>query len=231
MGDIYEDTALRNATQVFANRDDAGERLARFAKETLNPPNPVVCAIPAGGVPVGLQIALALNAPFMLGVVRKVRIPWNPEAGFGAVTWDGQVFLNEPLVRGIGISEDEIQRAISESREEIRNRQEKFAGKRTPPPIEGSTIIITDDGLASGYTMRACVEAVRLYKPDRVIAAVPTGSAGAVVMISAIVDSLVCLNIREGHSFAVADAYRSWHDLSDSEVMHYLDVAEERGIF
>jgi len=231
MGEIYEDSRLHNAALIFENRDDAGERLADFMKDTLEVPNPLVCAIPSGGVPVGLQIAGALDAGFMLGVVRKVRIPWNPEAGFGAVTWDGRVFLNEPLVRGLSLSREDIETAVRESREDIRKRQIKFGGKRPLPVMEGSTIILTDDGLASGYTMRAAIEAVRLENPGEIIAAVPTGSARAVFMIAGMVDCVVCLNIREGPSFAVADAYRHWHDLTDAEVLEYLDTARETGIF
>lgn len=229
MGEIYEDKTLHNCTMVFADRDDAGERLARFIRDTLKLQNPLVCAIPAGGVPVGFRIACLLDARLMPGIVRKVRIPWNPEAGFGAVTWDGRVFLNEALVRGIGLSQDAIETAIRESREEIRQRQIKFGSKGPSPTIKGSTVILTDDGLASGYTMRAAIEAVRSDAPEEIIAAVPTGSARAVSMIAGIVDCVVCLNIREGHSFAVADAYRHWHDLSDAEVLECLEAARERG--
>ncbi|MCC7567405.1 MAG: phosphoribosyltransferase [Methanoregulaceae archaeon] len=231
MGKIYEEKTLRNRTMVFADRDDAGERLARFIRETLNLQNPLVCAIPAGGVPAGVRIARSLDARMMLGIVRKVRIPWNPEAGFGAVTWDGRVFLNEALVRGTGLSQDAVERAIRESREEIRQRQIKFPGNEPSPAIKGSTVIVTDDGLASGYTMRAAIEAVRSDAPEGIIAAVPTGSARAVSMIGKIVECVMCLNIREGHSFAVADAYRHWHDLSDAEVLQYLEAAQEMGRF
>jgi putative phosphoribosyl transferase len=227
MGEIYEDGTLHNASLIFADRDDAGERLARFMKDKLELRNPLVCAIPAGGVPIGVRIAGLLDARFMIGIVRKVRIPWNPEAGFGAVTWDGRVFLNDALVHGLGLSRDDIEDAIRESREDIRKRQVKFGGKTSPPRIEGSTVILTDDGLASGYTMRAAIEAVMSDEPEGLIAAVPTGSARAVSMIAGMVDCVVCLNIREGPSFAVADAYRHWHDLSDAEVLEYLDAARE----
>jgi predicted phosphoribosyltransferase len=188
--------------------------------------NGIVCAIPAGGVPVGLEIALGARLPFTIVVVRKIQIPWNTEAGFGAMTWDGRIFLNEPFVARLGLTKQEIEFAIRTTRENVRVRQQKFTRDRPMPPLQGRSVIITDDGLASGYTMHAAVQAIRAGSPREVIVAVPTGSPGAISLISREADRIVCLNIRTSYSFAVADAYRQWHDLPDEEVVSMLGRAE-----
>ena len=231
MGKVFEDQGLRNATRIFRDRNDAGIQLAHFTKERIMLEKPLICAIPAGGIPVALPLAESYQAAMMLGVVRKVKVPQNPEAGFGAMTWDGRLFLNEPLVRRLGLSDREIEAAVQETRKNISERLERFTVGHSFPTISDTSVIITDDGLASGYTMLAAIEAVRGYDPTEVIVAVPTGSDGAVSMISGRADRVVCLNIREGYSYAVADAYRHWHDLSDEEVMEHLRAAKERGIW
>jgi putative phosphoribosyl transferase len=219
---LLEDPDLRNRFAVFQDRSDAGKRLAVFMLAHLTEENPLVCAIPAGGVPIGFELASAYHTRMFLGVVRKLKVPWSPEAGFGSVTWDGKVFLNPELVRILGLTDEEIRRAVTEARENIAQRIDRFTRMIPVPPIEGRRVIITDDGLASGYTMMAGVEAIRSEKPEKIIVAVPTGSAGAVTVISGRVDVVVCLNLKDGHPFAVADAYRSWHDLDDREVSRYL---------
>lgn len=213
-----EDTNLHDRTRVFEDRADAGRRLAAFIHTNLVIENGIVCAIPAGGVPVGIEIARGARLPFTIVVVRKIQIPWNTEAGFGAMTWDGRVFLNEPFVTRLSLTKREIDAAIRTTRENVKARQQKFTGDRPMPTLEGRTVIVTDDGLASGYTMHAAVQAIRSGSPREVIVAVPTGSPGAISLLKEEADRIVCLNIRTSYSFAVADAYRQWYDLSDEEV-------------
>lgn len=219
MARVLEDPSLRNRQRVFQDRTDAGRRLATFIREKIVLDRPLVCAIPAGGVPVGVQLAVAFQAPMVLGVVRKLKIPWNPEAGFGAMTWDGTVFLNDPLVRQLQLTPDEIQTAAAATRAIIRQRVERFTGGQRRPSARGLQVILTDDGLASGYTMLAAIEAISLEGPAEVIVAVPTGSAGAVNLVSTKTATIICLNYKDRYPFAVADAYRHWHDLSDEEVL------------
>jgi predicted phosphoribosyltransferase len=225
MGHLLDDPALRNRQGVFRDRIDAGKRLAAFMHEHYPVKNPLICAIPAGGIPVGLELAKGFSARMFLGVVRKLRIPWNSEAGFGSITWNGKVYLNQELVRHLNLTDSEIQQAIAETRNNIRQRLEQFTSGRSPPPVHGRTIIITDDGLASGYTMVAAAEALRSDSPEKIIVAVPTGSSGAVRVLSGIVDTLICLNLRQRTPFAVADAYQSWYDLTDEEVISLLATA------
>jgi predicted phosphoribosyltransferase len=219
MGTIREDTTLRDRTRVFRDRHDAGRRLGAFLLRENLPANPVVLAIPAGGVPVGAEIARALHAPLALAIVRKVQIPGNTEAGFGAMSWDGKVFFNKPLMQRIGLTQRDVDAALEKTRKNITERLEKFTGGRPLPDISGKSVILTDDGLASGYTMLAAIASVRNRGPDRLIVAVPTASASSASLVAARVDELVCLNVRTGPWFAVADAYENWYDLDDREVL------------
>jgi putative phosphoribosyl transferase len=218
MGDITEDVRLRDLRFVFSDRHDAGRQLGALLSTVPALRDPLVLAIPAGGVPVGIEVALALNAPFSLAIVRKIRIPGTTESGFGAVTWDGEVLINEPLRAALGLSAAEVEVAVAETQENVRARLARFMGDRPAPGIRGKTIVLTDDGLASGFTMLAAIQAVRRRKPAAVIVAVPTASASAAAAVARQADRLVCVNIRTGRSFAVADAYRKWYDLDDREV-------------
>ena len=223
MGDIIDVPRLRERRYVFSDRHDAGRQLGALVKTLPDIRDPLVLAIPAGGVPVGREVAVALGAPLSLAVVRKIRIPGSTESGFGAVTWDGQVLINERLRAALGLSGPEVDKAIAATRKNVTERVARFtAGRRLPSPA-GKTVILTDDGLASGFTMLAAVQSIRLQKPARILAAVPTASASSAGMVSRQVDHLVCLNIRSSSMFAVADAYEQWYDLEDREVLEELE--------
>jgi len=224
---LLEDPALRNREAVFRDRNDAGRRLAAFMRQHSPVTEPLVCAIPAGGIPIGLELAKGFQARMFLGVVRKLKIPWNPEAGFGSMTWNGKVYLNKELVRTLNLTDEEIRQAVAETEKNIRERIEQFTGGLSIPPIHGMTVIITDDGLASGYTMKAAVEALNSENPEKIIVAVPTGSAKSVAMISGMVATTICLNLRDYYPFAVADAYQNWYDLDDDEVIRSLSLARK----
>jgi predicted phosphoribosyltransferase len=222
MGDIIDNPRLRERRFVFSSRHDAGRQLGAFIKLLPPIPDPLVLAIPAGGVPIGREVAGALGAPLSLAIVRKIRIPGSTESGFGAVSWDGQVLINEELRDALGLFEAEVNRAIAETRENVNERIARFTGTRAVPALTGKTIILTDDGLASGFTMLAAIKSVRLKKPARIMVAVPTASATSAGLVAGHVDQLVCLNIRSSRTFAVADAYTEWYDLDDREVLEEL---------
>jgi len=229
MGPVTDNPRLRERTRVFTDRHDAGRQLGVFLKTLPGIQNPVVLAIPAGGVPVGIEVAVALGAPFSLAVVRKIRIPGTTESGFGAVTWDGRVLINEELKNALGLSGPDVEKAVGETRRNVIERLARFAGGKSVPPVAGKTVILADDGLASGFTMIAAVQSIRRYNPARVIVAVPTASASSAARVSREADQLACLNIRSGRTFAVADAYRNWYDLEDQEVLEELSrVGEKR---
>jgi putative phosphoribosyl transferase len=222
MGEILDNPELRERKFVFSDRQDAGKKLGRFIRTYLNYPDPVVVAIPAGGVPVGKEVARELGAPFELAIVRKIQIPGNTEAGFGAITWDGQVLINEPLRSSLGLSRDDVDRAIAQTRRNVLDRIARFTGGRPFPDLGGKTTFLVDDGLASGFTMLAAIKSIRTSHPSGIIIAVPTASASSAQRVAAEVDQLICLNIRSSNRFAVADAYEHWHDLDDREVMKEL---------
>jgi putative phosphoribosyl transferase len=219
MGDIVDNPRLREQRFVFHDRHDAGRKLGVFLRTLTTIRDPLVLAIPAGGVPVGAEVARALGAPFSLAVVRKVRIPGTTESGFGAVSWDGQVLINERLRTALGLSVLEVDQAVAETRKNVTERVARFTGGSPIPDMGNRTVILTDDGLASGFTMLAAIRSIRRHKPARILVAVPTASASAAELVAGHADQLVCLNIRSGRSFAVAEAYEEWYDLGDREVL------------
>jgi predicted phosphoribosyltransferase len=219
---VVEDSSLRNRSGVFEDREDAGAHLADALK-MFRGRDAIVLAIPSGGVPVGLEVAQGLDLPFDLLIVRKVNIPGNTEAGFGAVSIEGDVVLNEPLVKMLRLGKDEIEELAADVRKELSVRNQAFRQSRPLPDLKGKIVILVDDGLASGHTMIAAVRMVRRHSPARIVVAVPTASMDTISRLSEEVDEVVCPNIRTGPYFAVAEAYRNWYDLSRDEVVERLN--------
>lgn len=223
MAVIIEDKSLRSKIKVFRDRQEAGKllahRLSSYQKEGA-----IVLAIPSGGVPIGVEIALELSFPFDLIITRKILIPGTTEAGFGAVSLEGGVFLNELLVEQLNLTPQEIQQRIEWTREGIKERNRKFRADKPFPDIANMMAILVDDGLASGYTMLASIDLIKRKGSKEIIVAVPTAPMRSIHLIEPYVDKILCLNIREGFYFAVADAYETWYDLSDTEVFQYLQL-------
>lgn len=218
---LIEEIELRNRINVFEDRRDAGIRLA----EKLNrykDSNGIILAIPSGGVPVTVEISRCLRLPLDLIVVRKIQIPYNPEAGFGAMDPDGEVILNRELLSRLMLTDDEINNQIKRTAEVISKREKFFRGGKPFPTVNNKHVIIIDDGLASGYTMLSAIRFLKKRFPAIIIVAIPTGHDRAINIIKAEVEEIVCLNVRAGFSFAVADAYRNWYDLTDHEVIEIL---------
>lgn len=218
---VIEDRSLRNKTRVFRDREHAGQLLAEKLEDYTNE-DAILLAIPAGGVPVGYVISKAIHIPLNLIILRKIKIPSNPEAGFGSVAPDGTIFLNEPLVRRLGLTQNEIEHSAEETLKEIKRRQQLFGVGF--PNLKDKAVILVDDGLASGFTMIAAINFVKKHS-SMVTVAVPTAPSGTIQRIAPLVDRLICLNVRESWVFAVADAYQKWYDLSDNEVKEYLSKA------
>lgn len=221
MTKIIEMRELRNKNYVFRDRVHAGELLASKLKPYVGKDS-IVLAIPSGGVPIGSTIAKELGLQMDLIIVRKLPIPYNTEAGFGSMSWNGEVKLNEKLVEQLQLSDPEIDSIIRDVKSELDKRMEIFRGNRPFPELKGKTAIIVDDGLASGYTLLAAISSVKRLSPARIIVAVPTASKNAVDLLAPYVDEIFCLNIRETKIFAVADAYQEWHDLTQQEVLKLL---------
>ena len=207
---------------IFENRQDAGRQLTEKLSGYNEQPV-IVLAIPNGGVPVALEVALALDADLDLVISRKIPIPLSPEAGFGAIADDGTIILNEIVVKSMGLSRQQIEYEASKVRTEIKQRSLLYRGNRPLVSVNGKTVIIIDDGLASGFTMLAAVESVRRRRPKEIIVAVPAASAIALKQIERVADKVVTCVTGYMPRFAVADFYRHWYDLGDDEVVRYLN--------
>lgn len=225
MGLLVEDPSLRDKAWVFRDRRDAGARLAERLRGLVSP-SALVLAVPAGGVPVAVEVARGLGLELDVAVVRKALFPWTTEAGFGAVAWDGRVLINWEAVEAAGLTEEEVRRKVEEARRSVEERLRKLRRGRGGLRLSGREVVLVDDGLASGYTMLAAVEAARASGAARVVVAVPTASASAVELLLPAVDLLVALNVRTWLPYAVADAYVEWRDLSDEEVLEMLRGAQ-----
>jgi putative phosphoribosyl transferase len=226
MSQIIEDKGLRNKTFVFQDREDAGRELSVFLSNYKDAKS-IVLAIPAGGVAVAKEIKDTLSLSLDLLIVRKIQIPWNPEAGFGAVNLDGYVIFNEDLLRHLGLTERVITSQLEKTREILKKRNLLFRGGEDFPSLKDKSVILVDDGLASGYTMLAAIEYVKKRNPSKIVIAVPTGSHKTVKKISPFADVLCCLNIREDYPYAVAEAYRNWYDVSDEEVLRIMKEPQD----
>lgn len=225
MGKLSEESTLRDRVQVFMDRSHAGrllaERLLAYRDQKIH-----LFAIPAGGVPVAAEIARSLAVPLDLVIVRKIQLPYTTEAGFGALNPAGEAIFNKELLQRIHLSDEDIAAQQENTAATIRRREEKLRGGRPYPNLANEPAIIVDDGLASGYTMRSAVQFLRRQSAGRITAAVPTGSLRTVQDLLPLVDELLCLNVRSGWSFAVADAYQNWYDLEEEEVLKIMASLE-----
>lgn len=221
MQGLIEEASFRDRSYLFPDRTAAGRLLAQKLRDYKGVPG-VVLAIPAGGVPVAAEIARALQLPLDLIIVRKIQIPWNTEAGFGALAPDGQVFFNEPLLRALDLDQEQVDAQLALTRQNLEKREALFRGGRPYPDLQGKVAIVVDDGLASGYTMLAALKFINQQQPVETIVAVPTGLLDTIEFIRQAVPTVVCLNVRTRRPFAVAAAYRAWYDVPDAEVLQIL---------
>ncbi len=221
-GAIHELPSLRDRTRVFADRTDAGNILADMLSGCYDR-DALVLGIPAGGVPVAAQVARRLGLTLDVAVVSKITLPWNTEAGFGAVAFDGTVRLNQELVPRLGLKDEDIANRIDETAAKVRRRSRWLRGDRPLPDLANRPVILVDDGLASGFTMLVAIEALKKAVASRIIVAVPTAHARAIARTVEQVVSVYCPNIRGGWSFAVADAYKYWSDVDEVEVIKMLE--------
>ena len=206
---------------MFRDRSHAGrvlaERLARYAGR----PDVVVLALPRGGVPVGSEVARALAAPLDVFVVRKLGVPGREELAMGAVAAGGVLVVNEEVVRRLDIPADVIDEVAAEERQELDRRAEAYRDGRPAPDLRDKTVILVDDGLATGSTMRAAVAAVRQLGPACVVVAVPVGAAETCAEFRAVADDAVCAVTPEPF-FAVGSWYQDFAQTTDEEVRELL---------
>lgn len=225
-GRIEELPELRDLTGVFKDRTHAARELARLL-EPARVRGMLVLAIPAGGLEVGAGVAGALGLELEAAVVSKITLPRNTEVGYGAVAFDGTVLLNDPVIRGAALTQAEVEQGIRQTREKVARRVRRFRAGGLERRIARRGVILVDDGLASGFTMRTAVEAARKAGAGPVCVAVPTGHADAVRALAAVAGTVLCANVRGGFAFAVADAYMEWRDVPEEEAARILQTFRE----
>lgn len=208
-------------TRVFADRSDAGRRLARALRAYANRNDLLVLALPRGGVPVGFEVAQALRAPLDLLLVRKLGVPGHEELAMGAIASGGIQVLNREVVAATGVGDAEIQTAVARERRELERREAAYRGARPAPEIANRCVILVDDGLATGATMRAALTALRPQHPAVLVVAVPVAPPDVLARLRAEADDLVCVEAPESF-FAIGAWYRDFSQLDDDRVRDLL---------
>jgi predicted phosphoribosyltransferase len=207
--------------QRFRNRTDAGRQLAERLAAYANRPDVLVLALPRGGVPVGYEVARALATPLDVFLVRKLGVPGYEELAMGAVAIGEVRVLNDEIVRGLGVSKHEINAMVAREMQELARRERLYRGDRPPPDVAGRTVILVDDGLATGATMRAAVEALGQQHPARTVVAVPTASPDTCEALKAEADDVICAMTPE-RFVAVGHWYEDFTQTTDDEVRELL---------
>lgn len=210
---------------MFRDRKDAGERLAEKLAGYRGQAATLLLALPRGGVPVAATVARVLALPVDVLPVHKIGAPGEPELAVGAVAADGLVVLDEETIATMYISRTALKAVIAEQRKELLRRESLYRGDRAPLKVEGQTVILIDDGLATGYTMLAAVRAVRSLKPAKIVVAVPVAPQETINRLSAEADEVVCVLIPL-RLVAVGQFYQDFGQVSDSEVQEILRSGE-----
>lgn len=204
----------------FEDRRDAGLHLAQ-ALRRYAPEHPVVVALPRGGVPVAFEVARALDAPLDLCVVRKLGVPWHPELGVGAIAEGGTLYVSREVLAQVELPARELEAVITQKRAEVEARVKKFRAAHPRVPIEGRTVILVDDGIATGGTVHAAVRALAAERPKRIVLAVPVAAPDAVAALKPEVDAVVSLML-PAELHAIGLWYEDFTQVTDDEVLELL---------
>jgi len=219
---------VTSLTPPFENRRQAGAFLATHLAQYARRNDVVVLALPRGGVPVAHEVAAALAAPLDIFLVRKLGLPGHPELAMGAIASGGIRVMNEDVMRWAHVPADAVDAVVRVEQAELERREQEYRTGRPLVALAGRTVILVDDGLATGSTMRAAVEAIRAYGPARVVVAVPVGAPAACLEMASIADELVCARSPEPFS-AVGQWYRDFSQTTDAEVRALLDTQARPG--
>lgn len=213
---------INSEVTTFRDRNDAGRQLARALHQYRDDPGAIVLALPRGGVVVGYEVSLALHLPLDVLVVRKLGTPFNPELAMGALAETGYRHLNADVIASYDIGQQEIEEEVQRQQKEIDRRIAKYRARRTLPPLKGRTVIVVDDGIATGATFFASLAALRSAEAAKLVAAVPMAPPEAVVKLTAQVDEVVVLHTPEWF-FGISQFYDSFPQVEDVQVMACLD--------
>jgi predicted phosphoribosyltransferase len=214
-------TDAADGPRLYRDRADAGARLAGHLASYANRPDVVVLGLPRGGVPVAAEVARALRAPLDVFCVRKLGVPGDEELAMGAIATGGVVVVNHQVVAELGVPEHMLEEVAAAEREELERRERAYRGDAPPAPLAGRTVLVVDDGLATGATMRAAVRAVRAAGPSRVVVAVPVAAAETCRSLAADADEVVCPLAPDSFR-SVGGWYEDFSTTSDDEVRRCL---------
>jgi len=215
--------ARRSVRRTFADRREAGRVLAEHLANYRGTDGLLVLGLARGGVPVGWEVAAALGAPLEVFLVRKLGVPQWEELAMGALATGGGVVVNDRLVANLGLSEEDLRAAIERESAELDRRERAYRGDRAPVAVAGRTVILVDDGVATGASMLAAIRAVRAGGPARIVVAVPVGPPTACRQLAAEADDVVCVSMPAGFD-AVGQVFADFHQVSDDEVRALLEA-------
>jgi putative phosphoribosyl transferase len=218
---VFDLPEMRGKIQVFADRKHAGEILGEMLL-SFRGSKAILLAIPAGGLPIAVVVQHKIGIELDVAVVSKITLPWNTEAGYGAVAFDGTIRLNEAMLAHIRLDPHQIQEGQINTLKKVNSRIKGLRGDRPFPQLTGRAVLLVDDGLASGFTSLVAAEAVSKAGAASITVAVPTGHLESIHRIVEQVNAVYCPNIRSGMRFAVADAYQYWSDVPDEELLELL---------
>jgi predicted phosphoribosyltransferase len=207
---------------IFRDRSDAGRRLGEQLRRQRFSGAPIVLGLPRGGVPVAYEIAAALGAPLDVLIVRKLGAPFHPELAVGAIAHGGIAVYNDDLLAMLRLTPDSMQPIRAAEQKELARRERIYRGERPPPEIGGKSVILVDDGVATGATMVAAVRATRALEPREIIVAVPTSARESLARLEAVTDRVVVIETPEPY-VAVGAWYKDFSQLTDDEVLAYLE--------
>jgi putative phosphoribosyl transferase len=211
---------------IFRDRGHAGVSLAKELNAYRGDPNAVILALPRGGVAVGYEISRTLHLPLDVFITRKLGTPDNPEYAIGAVSETGAIYLNPEAVDAFNLSHDDLEGLIQAQRREIARRQALYRQGRRVPVLADRTVILVDDGIATGSTFFATIEAVTELSPRRLIAAIPVGPRETLARVKSLVDELIVLEVPD-HFSAVGEAYQDFTQVEDEQVVALLKSAQD----
>ena len=211
---------------MFRNREEAGRILADKLSRHRNDPTALILALPRGGVAVGYQLSLALHVPLDVFITRKIGAPNNPEYAIGAVTETGSHYLNQEAVSSFGLSRHELERLIQVQEKEIARRRHLYRQGRALPQLTGRTVLLVDDGIATGATFMASALAIRGLQPHHLVGVIPVGPPSTIREVRADVDELVVLMTPDPF-YAVGNFFTDFTQVEDRDVIQYLNLAEE----
>ncbi len=217
---------MESMESLFLDRRDAGRQLAQRLMHYRDRADLLVLGLPRGGVPVAFEVAQALHAPLDCFLVRKLGVPGHEELAFGAIATGGVRVLNHEVMELYRLSQDTIARVAAREEQELGRRQRAYRGDRPPPALEGRTAIVVDDGLATGATVLAAVQAIKQQRASRVVAAVPVGAPESCADLQTHADEVVCA-FAPPYFMAVGLWYRHFGEVSDQEVRELLEAGRE----